>query len=157
MSKKRHAFSLVEALTGLIVIALIVGAMSMKSGSARQSIRREAERIAAYFNRLMQYADRHRNSFKITFSGGKFSITWAFKRRDLIRTPPFKLNPKYRLIPQASRTEIRYSLKNNNFLDATTVTLEDIAKDNIQDKDRYYIIIAVIGGRVRTSDEKPKD
>lgn len=154
ISRRHQAFSLVEALTGLIVIALIIGSMSMKSGASRQSIRREAERIAAYINSLIQEADKNRNPFTITFGQNTFMINWAFKKRNGEYSSSFNRNRKY--IISSNVTEYKYSIKNNNFTQGGTMTLTEITPEDIPDKNKYYVIIAVIGGRVRTSDNPPK-
>lgn len=159
MSKRLRAFSIAEILTGLAVIALITGAMIMKSGASRQNIRREAERIAAYINHLIETADKQRNPFSIGFLNNTFRINWTYKPKrigDYI-TPLlggssflFQINPKYRL--RSNRDPFYYSIKNNNFAAGGTITVEEIANKNV-----YYIIIATIGGRVRTSPNPPSN
>lgn len=163
MTRKHRAFSLVEALTGLLITALIIGAMTMKPGSSRQSIRREAERIAAYIQGLMQFADKTQKTFNLSFEGGSFVVHWSPalsepEKAKLVgggaKQPfLFAINKKYKLY--SNRDPFMYLARNNSFAQGGTITVREITDEDIRDKKEYYIIIATIGGRVRTSPDPP--
>ena len=158
--RKNNAFTLVEVLTGLVVIALLTAAMTMKSGSSRQSIRREAERLAAYINSLMQTADRNRMSFILFLNEGGCSVLFVYpsEGKDPLESKEylkyFTLNPKYE-IQLKNIYQLNYRPKNNNFSQGCTITIVEKTPDDIQDMSKYYVIIAAIGGRVRTSPNPP--
>lgn len=148
-----RAFSLIELIVGIVLIAIITGAVTIKPTSARQSIRREAERVATYISSLIQFADRYQNPFTLNFGNGSFVIDWAYRLKNGKFTQYFERSPKYKL--SSNVQELKYSIKNNNFTQGATITVEQLSSDDIRDRSKYYVIIAVIGGRIRTSPKPP--
>ncbi len=153
--RRLRAFTMAEVMTGLIVIAVITAAMTMKSGSSRQSIRREAERLAAYINSLMQNADRNRASFSLSFSAHSCTAGYSYHLEGKERLKEFNADPKFTL--ESNVNPFHYSVRDNKFAQGGTITVTETDSGDIKDMGKYYVIIAVMGGRVRTSPNPPKN
>ncbi|MBQ3765036.1 MAG: type II secretion system protein, partial [Synergistaceae bacterium] len=62
---RKRGFTLIEIVTAMLVMAVIAGAAMMSITSAKQTAKREAERVQAYIYRQMQRADRMHKDFTI--------------------------------------------------------------------------------------------
>ena len=155
VNRRLRAFSMVEIITGLIVIALIFSTMTMKPGSSRTGIRREAERLAAYINSLTQTADRYRSPFIMDFAGGKCHAAYGDKTLNDRNENVFKHNERYKF--ESNVDKFNYSIRYNVFTQGGTITVMDMLSDDINDRSVYYVIIATRGGRVRTSPDPPEN
>ena len=76
MGNKRRGFTLFEFLVSMAVMALIGGVSVMRIGTATQKPKHEAEKIAAYFVRLTEKADRTKADFTAEISGNNIAVKW---------------------------------------------------------------------------------
>ncbi len=76
MGNKRRGFTLFEFLVSMAVMALIGGVSVMRIGTAMQKPKHEAEKIAAYFVRLTEKADRTKADFTAEISGNNIAVKW---------------------------------------------------------------------------------
>ena len=65
MGSRRRGFTLVEIMTAMLVMAVITGVAMMSITSAKQTAKREAERMQAYIYLQMQKADRIHKNFTL--------------------------------------------------------------------------------------------
>ena len=60
---RRRAFTLTEVVIAVLVLGIMAAAMTLRPDSAKQTAKREAERIAAVISRLIEKADRNHSAF----------------------------------------------------------------------------------------------
>ncbi len=149
--KRRHAFTLIELLTGMIVLIIIAGVSTLSFNIGRQTPQREAEKIASKIHRLTQQADRIHKDFKIKFTDINrdydfFEIHETDKDKHLRET--FKASSGIKL--QTNVNDVTYNHASNSFDHNFKITVSN------EDKTKQYYVI-FYEGRVRTSDEPPEN
>lgn len=98
MGNKRRGFTIVEFLVSMAVMALIGGVSVMRIGTAMQKPKHEAEKIAAYFVRLTEKADRTRVKFTANISDNNISVSWNgedSQGESLSLNPDFTYTPHF--------------------------------------------------------------
>ena len=60
---KQRAFTLTEVVIAVLILGIMAAAITLRPDSAKQTAKREAERIAAVINRLIETADRMHSRF----------------------------------------------------------------------------------------------
>ena len=60
---RRKAFTLTEVVIAVLILGIMAAAMTLRPDSAKQTAKREAERIAAVISRLIEKADRNHSAF----------------------------------------------------------------------------------------------
>ena len=148
--KRRHAFTLIELLTGMIVLIIIAGVSTLSFNIGRQTPQREAEKIASKIHRLTQQADRTHKDFKIKFTDinrdyDVFEIHETDKENHLRET--FKASSGIKL--QTNVNNVEYHQASNSFNKNFTITVSNEDKSK-----KHYVIF--YEGRVRISDEPPE-
>ena len=157
---RRNAFTLTEIVIAILVLGIMAGAMTLNSGSAKQTAKREADRIVMQLYRLIETANRKHVSFKVLFDGTEqkdyVRIEWQTPTTsDFYNTGYTELNiTKGCSIQNLNNTKMDqsalvYNLKDNGFL-PPSMTLQVKAPD----ESVHYIIIYVPGTRIRTSDTR---
>ena len=162
---KRNAFTLTEVVIALLVLGILAASLTLNSDSARQTAKREAERIVTQLYRLMETANRTHISFRVLFDGSEQTkevpVEWQTPA-----TSQFDHTGYYRELKitdgcsvqnlnkmsSLSRHNLVYSIDDNVFL-PPSMTL----KVKGQDKSVHYIVIYVPGTRIRLSDTSAAD
>ena len=73
---RERGFTLIEIVTAMLVMAVIAGAAMMSITSAKQTAKREKQRMMAYIYRLMQKADRTHKNFYIQVASDHLTVNW---------------------------------------------------------------------------------
>ena len=73
---RKRGFTLIEIVTAMLVMAVITGAAMMSITSAKQTAKREKQRMMAYIYRLMQKADRTHKNFNIQVVSDHLIVNW---------------------------------------------------------------------------------
>ena len=141
---------------GMLILAITAGAFVLSSDIWTITAKREAERIFAKLSSLMLKADRTQTHFKINVEQDKIRIQWNSEYTDLV-------NKKYLFVENIIASKgcsyswnlsntlldaIYYSYITNSYSQGVTITVTGRGNP-------YYIIIAVVGSRVRLSDTHP--
>ena len=159
---RRKAFTLTEIVIAILVLGIMAAAMTLSPGSAKQSAKREADRIVAQLYRLIEYANRTHVSFKVLFDGTEQTesvpVEWQTPTtskfyhigydRELKLTNGFSIK-NLNNMSSASQHNLVYGIGDNSFL-PPSMTLQVKAPD----ESVHYIIIYVPGTRIRTSDTR---
>ena len=160
--KKRNAFTLTEIIIAILVLGIMAGAMVVSSGSAKQTAKREADRIVMQLYRLIEYANRTHVSFKVLFDGSEQTesvpVEWQTPTTSRYHHTGYDRELKLsngcsiqnlNNMSSASQHNLVYDIGDNSFL-PPSMTLEIKAPD----ESAYYIKIYVPGTRIRTSDTR---
>ena len=145
MGSRRSGFTLIEVLTSLIVMTVIAGAAMMSVTSAKQTAKREAERVQNYIYRQMQRADRMHRNFTIEVFTDHLNVNWK----------------DYDNIDSSFKPSDGCTFENHNTQDKTyNFAKKRFSGGTIRvhgaDGVTYYVILAVANeGRVRISDTAP--
>ena len=79
--ENRNGFTLTEMLISIALIMIMASVATISMSSARQTPKREAEKIAAYIARLTEKSDRMKLSFDVaittTDSAKAFNVSWG--------------------------------------------------------------------------------
>ena len=167
---RRNAFTLTEVIIAGLVLGIMASAMTLSTGSARQTAKREAERIVTQLYRLIERANRTHISFRVYFKyeaqTDHLIVKWQTAETSLFYDDEKYFNKdghtekieisrgcSVQNIGNTSGSELhnlRYGIRDNCFL-PPSMTLKVTGQDN----SIYYIIISSQGARIRTSDTKP--
>lgn len=157
--KKRRAFTAAELIISLLVMSITYAAMSLSSASAKQTAQHEAERLAAYINRVIERADRMHLTFTFdtdfnTDSDGKqyyyITVKWPGGEQNHERSFRASAGCKYTdNFNGTSLGELVYNVRSKQFNTGGTITVTD------SQGEKYYVIIAVTEGRIRLSENPP--
>ena len=143
---RKRGFTLIEIVTAMLVMAVIAGAGMMSITSAKQTAKREAERVQAYIYRKMQKADRMHKDFTLELSGTYIYTNWndeANKEKDYQASAGCTYEHNF------EGHSCHYTFNNRRFEWPGTITV------NGADGNTYYVYIAgSTEGRVRISDKK---
>lgn len=155
---KRRAFTAIELLVGLLVMAIVSATAVVSAKVSEQTAKREAERLQAYIYRVIQSADRRGQGFDLdTISQnsengrreffieirwpGKMNYDRSFKASNgCTYSDNFNGN---------ERGELEYVARNRRFNTGGTITIHGA------DGDTWHVIIASTEGRIRISDIPP--
>ena len=151
MGSRRRGFTLIEIMTAMLVMAVITGVATMSITSAKQTAKREAERMQAYIYRQMQKADRIHKNFTLQVDGEYLTVNWG----DSANTDTsFKASDGCRFIDENDGDKV-YDIDRKGF-SGGTIRIEAAGKGN--EIEKYYVILAVAKlneGRVRIDTKKP--
>lgn len=140
--KKRRAFTAAELIISLLVMSITYAAMSLSSASAKQTAQHEAERLAAYINRLIDKADMIHNNFYMITVPGYMHINWGSGPEDI----SFKASSGCSYSSNFWGGKLTYNSRKKRFNSGGTITVTD------SQGEVYYVIIAGINeGRIRIS------
>ena len=150
---RRKALLMVELLIAIMIITITAGMFTLNSKVWTITPKREAERLFAKLSSLMLKADKTKTHFQIVVWPEKIVFQWNSEYTDLVKQ-------KYMFVEEFTASKgcsyswnapndiIYYSYITNKYSQGTTITIT--GKDA-----NYYVIIAVIGSRVRLSDTHP--
>ena len=142
MMAAKKAMSLVELLVGLTILAVIWGAVSMNAEVSKQTAQREAEKVHKFLTSLILRADAKRQNFNLGVQTNEIQAYFGsetFGKLDASPGCSYEWNA-----PSGSLTY--YPSKGNFNNQGATITVKGR-------KGPYYVIIAVIGGRIRISSD----
>lgn len=89
---KRRAFTLTEVVISIVILGIMAASLTLSTSSSKQNAKREAERIAAVMNRLIESADRKHSRFWFIPDNNEIYI--ATDEDYLSTTPTEKFNFK---------------------------------------------------------------
>jgi prepilin-type N-terminal cleavage/methylation domain-containing protein len=89
---KRRAFTLTEVVISIVILGIMAASLTLSTSSSKQNAKREAERIAAVMNRLIESADRKHSRFWFIPDNNEIYI--AREKDYLSTTPTEKFNFK---------------------------------------------------------------
>ena len=155
---KHRAFTVIELFIGIAVMAMISSVALMSVNVAKQTAKREAERVQAYIYRVIQSADRRGQGFTLDtiFQDSEdgrrqffIEIKWQGER-DYDRSFKASNGCTYSDNFKGNELdELEYSTKKRQFFTGGTITVHGA------DGKYYYVIIASTEGRIRISDTPP--
>ena len=162
---RRNAFTLTELVIAILILGIMAAAMTLSTGSAKQTAKMEAERIVTQLYRLIEYANRTHVSFKVLFDGNEQTeyvpVEWQTPTtsqlhhigydRELKLSDGFSVQNLNKM-SSASRHNLVYGIGTNSFK-PPSMTL----KVKGRDKSVYYILVYVPGTRIRLSDMSAAD
>ncbi|MBQ7545087.1 MAG: hypothetical protein IJT02_09130 [Synergistaceae bacterium] len=145
---KRSALTLVELIAGLAILALIAGVTSLNTDFSRQTSVNEAAKVAKFITSSMVKADNLHSNFTLAVESQSIKITWM--------RLPYGSEGREEVL-EASRgcsytvnnANIEYSYSSSAYSKGGTIAVRGRG-------DPHYVILASIGGRVRTSDTPPR-
>lgn len=148
---RRRAVTLTELTVGIAILSLLAGAFTLSPNLWSQTAKREAERLAAKITALTRTADRTKIDFTLNIDRGRpyMRITYQPKgRREYSENFYASAGCSYEW--NAPNDKLTYSHTKNTFTGGTTI--------NVYGKNGpHYVIIAVRGGRIRTSHTRSSD
>ena len=152
---KRPALSLIELTAGLAILAILAGASVLNTEFTTQSSVHEAERVAKFLTSSMVKADTLQSNFKLAVESQSIRVIWvesyskAQRCEEVLGASRGCSYEWYSATYRANSQELEYSTKTNGYPVGGTITVDGRGAP-------HYVIIASIGGRVRTSDTPPK-
>ena len=138
---------------------LLAAQVSLSTNLYTQTPKREAERLAKKLYSLMLEADKKQTPFEITIDSSHTKITVQWNTS---KTSINTLEDRYKYTEEFPASSgctyhwwkttslLRYTPVKTNFSIAGTIVVEGSGEP-------YYVIAAVIGGRVRVSDTPPDE
>ena len=157
--KVRRAFSLVELLICMLIMAIMASTVMLSMDANKQTAKKEAEKLAAYLHDLMRKSDRTHKAFKIENDSNGISWLWdgdsdsimsnynpiyctnknssSLYSRSLIKDTAFTVT--------LSKSSIKYTPNDNQFNAGGHFTIK--RKDD--NDDPAYKVFIYIEGRVR--------
>ena len=152
---KHRAVSLLELTIGIALLMLMAAQISLSTNFYTQTSKREAERLAKKLSSLILKADQSKIHFKVEIESDHMFIVWNTNKTSLFTkearekfTETFSASSGCTYSWNAPNDKIYYSHITNRFSQGATITITGKGKP-------YYVIIAVIGSRIRISDKKP--
>ena len=141
--QKRPGVLLIEFLIGLTLLLISAGTISMNASLGTPTAKSEAEKLFAKLSNCMIIADNTKTHFQLELESEKIIIHWGAERQE-----EYKAGHNCSYSWNASGTDAAYSYVTNRFNKGFTITVTGKG-------DPYYVVIAVIGSRIRVSDTKP--
>ena len=150
MSKNNSAFTLTELLIALLILSITAGAFTLTPDIGRNKPEREAERISARLHAMIREAGKRHMNFKMTVgnNGGEIRFEWQNIYGNMItnRDEPYIPGKGFKLSLTAPNNQLIYNAGTNDFSrQGGHITVER------DDGEKYFVIIAKMGGRIRTS------
>ncbi|MBQ3653334.1 MAG: type II secretion system protein [Synergistaceae bacterium] len=142
---RRRAVTLTELTVGIAILSLLAGAFTLSPNLWSYTAKREAERLAAKITALTREADRRRINFVLDIDKTVMKIEWKGKKSVLKR---FEASTGCSYEWNNPSTKLEYSYTKNTFEVGKTIAVSGKGAP-------YYVIIAAIEGRVRTSATRP--
>lgn len=147
--RTRNAFTLIELLVSVVITAIVSAVMIMSPAAARQTAKREAEKLYAYVYRQMHRADKMHRSFYFNIGINFIATKWA-------GTDYFDIEKSYKATTGCTYdhnyeygTKCEYN-PNTKMFKPGHIKITDA------DGDKWYVIFAgITEGRVRISDSPP--
>lgn len=156
---KRGAFTVIELFIGIAVMGMISSVALMSVNMAKQTAKREAERVAAYIYRVIQSADRRGQDFTLDMDfqdkkggGREYYITITWRKNEKNPDSSFKASAGYKYSDNFKGNEydeLVYIAKNRQFKTGGRIKIQDA------DGNTCYVIIGSTEGRIRISDTSP--
>lgn len=123
----------------------MAAALTVSTEPMKYTAKSDAERLAAKLSSLMLKADRTHSQFQLNIVNNKLVITW--RRKNSSVEEKFEPNPGCSFSWNVD--VLYYSYITNKYSQGATITVTGKG-------DPYYVIIAVIGSRVRVSNVEPE-
>lgn len=145
--KKHRAFTIIEIMMGILIMTIVYAVSLISIDSAKQTAKREAERVAAYLYRQIEKAERIHKNFYIEVYTDFIRVNWYD-----INTidDSFKAHTGCKYSAKFKNEEGRYNASKKLFNDGGTIKVTGA------DGKIYYVILAGINeGRIRISDTQP--
>ena len=138
---------------GIMIIAItsmvIIVNVNAVSG---QSAKREADKLANWLVSRMTIADSQNKAFKLKInSTGNVFLHWGESELNEADKEYFSMSKGCTFQLSAPNDKLEYRPETNNFTQGGHITVTGKEGPTAP----YYVIIAVIGSRVRVSDTKP--
>ena len=144
----RGAFTLVEALAALLVVALLSGTFALKGTSARDNPKKEALRLVHWISKTIVTANRSGRAFALLCSGStaqsNVEIRWSDGTKEKY-TSAFAC----RFIRKGGSFESFWSPQWNTLTPALTLRVT-----NGRNADDYFVVVSA-HGRVRADSAPP--
>lgn len=141
VSVSRQGVTLIELLVGIVVLAVLAGAMTLRPWTFKQTAKNEAEKIAAVLRARTTEASRKGRGFTLTILGNASLMADG--------NEIYKVTDGFYISWNAPGGELEYSIKNSSFTQGATIDVKG------ERGDWYFVPIAVIEGRIRTSPTHP--
>lgn len=149
---KRHAFTLIELLTGMIVLIIIAGVSTLSFNIGKQTPKKEAEKLMSRLHNMMQQAGRRHQNFTMTVNVDNVAFIWnkAGASKKELTDKSYEVSKGLTLAPNfgAANNTLSYSYSENDFNHQGGHILIKDEKGN-----ECKIVIAVEGGRITISDD----
>ena len=152
---KRRAVSIVELSIGIALMMILASQITLSTNISTQTPKREAEKLAKTLSSLVLKASKTQTHFKVEIEPDHMFIVWNTNETSLLTaaarekfTKKFPASSGCTYSWNAPNDKVYYSHITNRFSQGATITITGKG-------DPYYVVIAVIGGRVRVSDTKP--
>ena len=152
---KRRAVSIVELSIGIALMMILASQITLSTNISTQTPKREAEKLAKTLSSLVLKASKTQTHFKVEIESDHMFIVWNTNETSLFTeearkkfTETFPASSGCTYSWNAPNDTVYYSHITNRFSQGATITITGKG-------DPYYVVIAVIGGRVRVSDTKP--
>lgn len=154
---KRRAFTMIELLVGIAVLAVLAGAFALSPKIGRQTARREAERIYSLLNKYISRAERTHKNFKIVFTQADNYVTFFDIKDDNSNFLVERVNASPGCMFKTTfngndNAGIGYSHVLNSFLWSFTIVVS-----RTDGGAPYYIMAYSPAGRLRMSNEPPEN
>ena len=154
---RRRAFTLTELVVAMMILTIMGAAMTLSTGSSKQTARMEAERIAVVISRLIEKADRMHGAFWVNVKDDRLEIRTGAEYSSAAREGDFKAtagcsysrygNPKMHMSYNVPSDNIKTASHQNFTMNNISVDInaEPQGKYNIEVKDSssslYYVLI----------------
>ena len=148
-----------ELAIGIALLILLASQVSLSTNLYSQTPKREAEKLAKKLYSLTLEADRTQTAFEITIDSSKTIITvqWNTSKTSIntkedrdIYTEEFPASSGCTYEWWKSTSKLLYSPAKTTFTKAGTIAVKGSGAP-------YYVIVAMIGSRVRVSDTPPEE
>lgn len=150
--EKRKGFTIVEMAIVILILGIMASVMTFSPEIAKQTPKREAERLQMYINRMKDAADRRHMNFDIevgpVLEKGKsgVNIRWANGKYE---EPKFEATAGFSYSSNFSNNGTgTYNAKNKQFNSGATITVKNA------DGEVFYFTIASTEGRTKVSDSR---
>ena len=155
---KRRGFTLIEIVVSLMITAIMSGVIALSATNInKQTAVKEADKLLHWLSGKIVRADTSGADFKLEFDSGEALITWNPSKPDTASATN-KLIYQERLTPStgcAFRWEYApsgnytiYESRTNKFTQGGTIEVTGEGPS-------HFLVIAVIGSRMRLSDTPP--
>ena len=150
---KRKGLMMIELMIALMIITISAGMFTLRANFWTVTPKREAERLFAKLSSLMLRSARTQTHFQLVLWPEKIVVQWNSEYTDITHN-------KERFVEDINASNgcsyswnapndvIYYSYITNKYSQGATITITN--GDN-----KYYVIIATIGSRIRISDTTP--
>ena len=154
---RRSGFTLIELIIGIAIMILLAGIFEVNPNIGKHTSKHEAQRLFSKLSNIINKADMTQTDFHVIINKNKVTIQWDINRwryhlgrrdTDGTKSEPFYASKgcKYHM----NISQLNYSSITNRFTPGTTITVYG------ERGAPYYLVIPVLGSRMRLTDTHPK-